>query len=874
MGGRRFIRRIAALLRFNKAENELSREIASHLQLLEDQFVARGLSRDEARYAAKRAFGGVEQTKELQRDARSFRWLAGWPIDLKLGVRMLARSPGLTIVGVIALAVAIGAGAAYLEFTSDLLKPALNVPDADRIVGVTAWNPREARDETRKLTVLDTWRRNSTTLEDLGGTWPVSRHLTTPDGLTDPVRASEMSATGFRLMSAVPLFGRTLSNADEEPGAPPVAVIGEDVWINRFGKRADVIGQPARLGSIDYTVVGVMPGGFGFPERENLWIPLKDRTRVFHVFGRLKDGASLTAAQAELAGMAEAAMPGLQGRAEIHVEPYLDSVSEEDRRGGEVLIIRAINLVFVVLLSICGANVATLVFARTAMREAEITVRTALGASRARICSQLFAEALVLSIAAAAAGLLAARVVGQWVKGLWTEGIGGTPFWWNDSLGLPTIAYAGALAVFAALIVGVIPALKATGPQLQSRVREAASGTSTMKFGGVWTAVIVAQAALTVVFVSAAFSLGWAALKSKAGINVGYSRDHLLVAGIGRDTDAPSLDDVLAAIRREPGVADVSLTTALPGTVFEQFGYELQAADLQRNADARKQTDTLWSQGAQVTERFFETAGFSLKSGRTFTTADIRSGAAVAVVDETFVRLVLGGQNAIGVRLRQSAGNNSPAGPWLEIVGVVSPALISDRLGTEDAAVYRVGGPDQFMRLLVRTQGAASLLMQRVYAAARSADPNITLISLRTAAQVVYDDALPDRTFFRVFTVISAIALLLATAGIYSLMSFTLARRTREVGVRVALGAMQTDILFGVFGRVFRQIGIGVAIGSLPGFAIIESLAVSEGYMKMYSAFVAMAGVAGFVVLVALVSCTVPLRRALAIHPTDALRAQ
>lgn len=871
---RRLLSRIAALLRFGKAEDDLSREIASHLQLLEDQFVARGMSRDEARYAAKRAFGGVEQTKELQRDARSFRWLAGWPIDLKLGVRMLARSPGLTIVGVIALAVAIGAGAAYLEFTNDLLKPTLNVPGADRIIGVTAWNPRESRDETRNLTILDTWRRNSTTLEYLGGTWPVSRHLTTPDGLTDPVRASQMSATGFRLMGAAPLFGRTLSEADEEPGAQPVAVVREDVWTTRYGKRADVIGQPARLGAIDYTIVGVMPEAFGFPERESLWIPLKDRSRVFHVFGRLKDGASLAGAQAELSGMFEAAMPQLKGRAEIHVEPYLDSVSEEDRRGGEVLVIRAINLVFVVLLSICGANVATLVFARTAMREAEITVRTALGASRARICSQLFAEALVLSMVAAGAGLLAARFVGQWVKGLWTEGIGGTPFWWNDSLGVPTIAYAGALAVFAAMIVGVIPALKATGPQLQSRVREAASGTATMQFGGVWTTVIVAQAALTVVFVSTAFSLGWAAVKSKAGINVTYNRDRLLVAGIDRATSAPSLDDVVNAIRREPGVAEVSLTTALPGTVFEQFGYEFQAAGLQHDADKRKATETLWSQGAAVTDRFFETAGLTLKSGRTFTTADIRSGAAVAVVDETFVTKVLAGQNALGVRLRQSARRNDSPGPWLEIIGVVSPALVGERLGVEDAAVYRVGDANTFMRLLVRTHTPAGPLTQRVYATARSVDPNITLVDLRTAAQVVYDDALPDRTFFQVFSVVSAIALLLATAGIYSLMSFTLARRTREVGVRVALGATQKDILFGVFGRVFRQIAIGVAIGSLPGFAILESIAVSEGYMKMFWAVVAMAGVAGFVVLVALVSCTVPLRRALAIHPTEALRAQ
>lgn len=873
---RRFLRRLSTLFRFSRAEHELSREITAHLQLLEDQFVAQGMSRHDARYAAKRAFGGVEQAKELQRDARSFRWLAGWPIDLKLGVRMLARTPGLTIVGVIALAAAIGAGAAYLELTNDILKPTLDVPHADRIVGVTAWNQMQQRDETRNLTAFEAWRTNSSTVEHLGGSWPVGKHLTTPDGFTEAVRAVRISASAFQLMPAKPILGRTLRDSDEEPGAAPVAVVGHDVWQSRYNGRTDIIGSTARLGAADYTIVGVMPEGFGFPERESLWIPLQDKSRVFHVFGRLKHGVSASAAQSELSALAEAAMPDLrQKHIAIHVKPYLDSVMEEDRRSGEVIIMRAINLIFILLLGICGANVATLVFARTAMREAEITVRTALGAGRGRICAQLFTEALALSMLAAGAGLIIARYIGLWLKGLLLEGVGPMPFWWDDGLSLQTIAYAGGMAILAAAIVGVIPALKATGPQLQSRVREVASGTLTMKFGGVWTAVIVAQAALTVVFVATSFSLGWSAVKTRAGINVGYDRDRLLLAGIEWDGPRPAFDAIADKIRREPGVANVSFTSALPGTVFEQFSYEFESPDHQRNATTRMVTDELWSVGSRVDDRFLETVGFSLKEGRNFTPADVRNNAGVAVVDETFVRTVLAGRSPLGMRLRQVArGNNGQPGPWLEIIGVVSDAVVSERSGTEDASVYRPGLPDESTRLLVRTHASAGVLTQRIYAAARSVDPDIKLVDLRSAAQVVYDEGLMDRVFFRAFTVISAVALLLATAGIYALMSFTLARRTREVGVRVALGATQTDIIFGVFGRTFRQIGIGVAIGALPAFAVLESMAVSEGLMKLSAALLAILGVAGFVVIVALVSCTVPLRRALGIHPTDALRTQ
>ena len=242
---------------------------------------------------------------------------------------------------------------------------------------------------------------------------------------------------------------------------------------------------------------------------------------------------SAAAAQAELSAFAaDAATADKQVSAalRIDVRPYLDSRLAEDRN--ELTIFRAVNIVFILLLGICGANVATLVFARTAMREAEITVRTALGASRGRISAQLFAEALVLASVAAGAGLLAAQFVGRWGKGLYIQGVGAMPFWWDDGLSYPTILYAFSLAGFAALIVGVIPALKATGAQLQGRIREAASGTSTMKFGGIWTAVIVTQAAITVMFLATVVSFAWTNLRTQSGADVIYARDHLLTTRV------------------------------------------------------------------------------------------------------------------------------------------------------------------------------------------------------------------------------------------------------------------------------------------------------------------------------------------------------
>jgi putative ABC transport system permease protein len=881
---RRVVHRLATLFRPDRAETDLAREIDAHLRLLEDQFVEKGLPRDEARHAARRAFGGVEQTKELQRDARSIRWLAGWPMDLKLGVRMLAKTPGLTVVGVIALAVAIGAGAAFLELTNDLLNPTLDVPGADRLVGVRAWDFERRVDQTWRLKDFAEWRTHAQLLEDLGAARSTNRHLTTPDGRIEPVRAVEISAAAFRLMPARPLLGRALSIDDEQPGAPPVAVIGHQIWTSRFNGHPQVVGTLARLGSTDYTVVGVMPEGFAFPVNQNLWIPLKNVEAVTQIFGRLKEGATAAAAQAEL----QALTGPQQGKVAVLVRPYVDSIVDEDRQSGEALAFRALNLVFVLLLGICAANVATLVFARTAMREAEITLRTAIGATRGRITAQLFAEALVLSVLAAFAGLSAARFIRLWAKSLWEQGIGPMPFWWDDGFSSSTVLYAFALAVLAALVVGVVPALKATGRRLQGAIRDVSSGTSTMKFGGIWTGVIATQAAMTVVFIAVIVALGWSSLRKHAGRDVVYPRDQLLTARavVDRSNGEPAewsarmpetLRAIAATLKKEPGVASVSYATALPGTIWEQMVFELQSPALQTFADAHKATEELWSSGAGVGENFFETVGIPLIAGRTFTAAEIRQNAPVAIVDETFVRTVLGGRSSVGIMLRRrpEAANQQP-GPWMEIVGVVKDASNGVRNGPDDAVIYRPAAPAESMRLLVRTHGAASAMAQRVYAAAVTVHPDLRLADLKSVAQVAEDDALPERIFLRSFTVISAIALLLATAGIYALVSFTLARRTREIGIRAALGAAPLRIIGGVFSRAFIQIGLGVAAGAVPGFVIIQSIANDVGSMRLSlpAALGATAAVCAFVVAVALASCTVPLRRALRIDPIRALRSE
>lgn len=272
---RRFVHRLSAPFRGRRADADLTREIQAHLQLLEEKFVTEGMSPKEARAAAKRAFGNIEHTKELQRDARSFRWLTGWAMELRLGARMLVRYPGLTVVGSLALAFAIAVGASTFEIVKRATDPVLPLPDGDRIVGLTYWD--RVKDVKERASSYDflIWREQLTTLQDIGAFRLVERNLSAVGGVAEPVTVAQISPAAFRMARVPALLGRTLTEEDEDLSSPPVVVLGHRLWQTRFGGDRAVVGSMVRLGDVQATVVGVMPEGFKFPIDDDLWTPLR-----------------------------------------------------------------------------------------------------------------------------------------------------------------------------------------------------------------------------------------------------------------------------------------------------------------------------------------------------------------------------------------------------------------------------------------------------------------------------------------------------------------------------------------------------------------------------------------------------------------------
>jgi putative ABC transport system permease protein len=740
-------------------------------------------------------------------------------------------------------------------------------------------------------------------VEEVGAFRMVERNLAAGAGEGEPVVVAEISASAFRIIRTPPLLGRALVEADERAGAPPVVVIGHDEWRTRFGGDPGVVGRTVRLGSTRATVAGVMPEGFGFPVSQSFWVPLRldaaDHPRgagpEIHVFGRLAPGATMDQARTELATLgrrAAADHPAANARLRPQVVPYARSLLNMSAEESAGLV--STNLLLVPLLVLVCANVALLLFARAATREGEIVVRSALGASRGRIVAQLFAEALVLGGVAAIAGLTAAALVLHWGMGAVKAAIGSEfPFWLHADLSPATLLYAAALTVLGAAVAGVLPALKVTRG-LGSRLRQASAGGGGLRFGGVWTAVIVTQVAVTVAFPVHAFFILRHSAHLRA-LDVGVPADEYLTARLEMDREAASADTSAAALaarfaatlgeleRRlsaDPGVAGVTFADALPGMYHPQRRVQVEGARpadeaLRPCGDAR----AACARSASVAADYFDAMGAPVLSGRAFHSGDLASGARVVIVNQSFVDRVLAGRNPVGLRVRYvepAAGETGDAGPgpWHEIVGVARDlGMTTGGDPADGAGIYHPLDPGTAspVHLAVRARGEPAAFAPRLRAAAAAADPSLRLYDVLPLDEIHGGDLRWLSFLFRLTVLAITVAIVVSLAGIYAVMSFTVARRTREIGIRVALGADARRVVLAVFARPLAQVGMGVAAGSAVialSLLVASRGAVTAGGAALFVAYAAL------MLGVCLLACVVPTRRALRVEPTGALRAE
>jgi predicted permease len=888
-------------------ETEMSEEFRAHIELRADDLARAGLAREEALRQARLEFGSTERYKEqgvAERGLKRYDDVRISWLDFKLGFRMLAKYPGLTIVGGLAIAFAIAAGAGAFEFINQMLSPKLAFENGERFVAIRVWDAATSRVEQRTLHDFARWQKSLRSIEELGAFRTVNRNLITADGsLGEPVIVAEVTSSAFRITNARAALGRTLQASDEAPGAAPVAVIGHDTWKTRFAGAAGVIGQTVRLGKTQATIVGVMPEGFKFPIYHTVWVPFRSRAVEYgtdagpvitKIFGRLAPGRTFEQAQAELSAVGIAPAVGdAKARASLKavVLPYAQSFMMLS--GGESMMVRSINVFLVMLLVLVCSNVALLMFARAASREGEIVVRTALGASRSRIITQLFAEALVLGVLGAVVGLTAANKALGWTM-LMMQGTqdGLLPFWYKDHLSSATYLYAGGLTLLGAAIAGVLPALKVTRG-LESRLRQAAAGGGGLRFGGVWTAVIVAQVAVTVAFPVSAFFTRRDAVQMES-LPAGFDDREYLSAHIAMDRDAlPGTDTSAAAfaargkalagelsrrLGEDPAVAGVAFASVLP-----RMDHNQQRIEVDEGGSAPVDSaNGIRVSSASVSPNYFDVVDAPMSAGRGFHAGDLDSGSNVAIANETFVRQVLGGRNPIGRRIRVAARRDPEAagtkeaepGPWLEIVGVVKDLAMTDGTDPREsgAGFYQPMAPGSALPsyMAVHLRGDPTTFAPRLRAVVTAVDPTLRLDRIVAVNDIQKENLESIAFWFRLLLIVSGVALLLSLAGIYAVMSFTVSRRTREIGIRLALGSDRRRIMTAIFAQPSRQVGIGIAVGGvLAGTLsrmILESMSLGEMAVVVAYATIMMG--------VCLLAAIVPTRRALGIQPTEALRSE
>ena len=811
-------------------------------------------------------------------------------LDWKLGARLLLKYPALTIIGGLSLAAAMAIGAVGIEVADELLYKRLPFDEGGRVVRLETQDTAASRVEPRVLHDFAIWRRSLKTVAELGAARVSERNVLTGEGRVEALRVAEITASAFPLTRVTPLLGRPLQPTDEMPGAEPVVVLGYDVWQRQFLDDPAIIGRAVTVGRTARTVVGVMPPRFGFPRNQQLWVPLPIQDAAprqgpgVQVFGRLAHGASWQDAASELdvvSARLAADQPATHAQLRTRVRAFAGRTPGDPLRFEDL----ALHAVVLLLLGAISANVATLIFARTAMREPEMVVRHALGASRGRVIAQIVTEGLVLALAAAVLGLVVAQTTVQYAWAQASQIIGdGLPFWVDLKLEPATIAYALLLALVAAALIGLLPALKATGASIQRGLQGITSTGGTMKFGGIWSFIVGAQVACTLLFGLAAVGIYTTSVQNQPAWTA-FPTEHYLTFRLRMDTEAlageqgvlddgqigagraRAYEDLAGRLREEPGVTHVTHGDRLP-----TMSPDWVALEIEQDGAPPARLHGNYEGGfamAAVGAGYHEAFGARILAGRALQAADAGAPNGSVVVNEAFVRVV--GRNPVGARVRTlQRGSERELGPWHEIVGVVSDLWTVPADWSGAAYIYRAGSTAELdpVVVAVRVAGDAAPLAPRAAALARQIDAGLQLRDIATLQETVArQQPLGGGVGGVVIAGILLGSLVFSAAGLYALMAVAVQRRTREIGIRIALGATPRRVLRTVFARAARQLGGGIIAGnslilllawradSLTGDLLVSSV--------ITSVIMAVVGV---------LACAAPARRALRIQPTEALR--
>ena len=801
-----------------------------------------------------------------------------FPADLRYGFRMIAKNPGLAAIAVTAFALGIGLTTVTFSIVYGALLRGLPFAEPERLVHLEESRPEHGV-ESRAVSVPDfvDWRTQQTAFEDLSGFTVGTANLALAGEKPERQSAAYTTASMFDLVRVRPHIGRGFTSADDAPGAPQVALLGDELWRTRFGGDPAVLGRTIRVNGAPTTIVGVMPPRFRFPVLQDLWLNLRPDAqaaprgegRRLEVFGRLKPGVTIEGAGANLAAITRRlgeAYPETNKGVLPLLKPYT-----EEFMGSEVsaMLYTMLAGVFGVLLIAC-ANVANLLLARTALRSREVAIRTALGASRARLIGQLLSETALLAGLGALLGLI---IAGAGIR-VFNDAMVNSrpPFWIDIRLHPPVLLFSLALALAASVAAGLVPALQASGRGMHDVLKDESRGSSGFRLGRFSRGLVLAEIALSCALLVAAGLMTKSVVKLRH-VDFGFDSRQVFTAEIALfesarpDTAARVvfLEELLPRLDAIPGVRAAAIASTIPG---EDGNFENVAIEGRSYATDQDYPEMRYS---AVSPRFFEVFNAPPTQGRVIEASDRLGTLPVAVVNASFATTHFPGESPLGRRIRFGVAGSKE--PWRTIVGVVPDRHMDGVENEEPEGVYipLSQRPHELLSLVASVEGNPMAVTAQVAAAVTRLDPDLPVFNVMSHAELVSRRTWYYRVFGTLFMISGLVALFLAAIGLYGVMAFSVSRRRHEFGVRMALGASAEAILRLVLGQGLRQLALGIALGLGIGLLLARGLqivlfGVNPSDAQVYAGIVAVLGITG------VAACMVPARRATRIEPLTALR--
>ena len=858
----------------DRKEAELDAELRDHVERQVADHVRAGMSAREARRRVRLEFGGLDQVKELCRDARGTRWLEDISRDLRYAFRRLAADRSLAALAITTLGLGIGLNVTVFTMVHAILVRGLPYDHPERIVNVWSSSDRNSQRQRVSLPDFEDYRRAATSLGGLAAFTVDGRmSLSDAENAPEPLTGSLVTPNTFRLLGQPVLLGRDFLPADGQRGADGTVILGHRVWRDRYGADPDVLGRVVRVDGEPATVVGVMPDGVRFPFRAELWQALQptealDRrdARVLSTVGRLEPGVSPDEAQAELsaiAGRLRLQYPETNEGTGAGVQSFTDWATGIHVR---LIYLTLMGAVTFVLLIAC-ANVANLLIARSGQRAHEVAIRLAQGATRWHVVRQLSTENLVLGSAGgilglgvAAGGVRLARFLTRDME---------IPPWMAFTIDPPVIAFFFCLCVGTTVLFGLAPLLHLAGTPVGRLLQDGnRSGTHGARARRLSAAMIVVEAALALVL------LGGTGLMLR-------SLDNMYRMDLGFDADRVLYGEIVLPSRRYPDPEEqIRFATHLDRRLNASPGVRASSVMRTRTTallevDGRPAPEELPADVfvMGVGSRYFEAVGARVLRGRALTEDDGQAGSEAAVVNRRFAALFFGAEDPLGRRIR-IRGRDESMSPWLTIVGIGSNVRVGDIRSRDWAPVVHLPHrmePGPWLGLQIRTAGAPETFVPQLRAIVGALDRDLPVHRARSMAAIIDE----GRWWFAVLSgtlgVFALLAVVLAAVGIYAVAACSVAQRTREIGIRIALGAQAHRIVRTALGRVLACVGVGLLLGLAGAVAVgrvIESLLIQVPPVDPPTLVLVPLL---FAALVA-VACAGPVRRAVALDPSDVLR--